>query len=242
MSILIFSLLAVWRFGVGMAEAVLTRRAGSEKGAEYRAIGLVSAAHFVNHFQHLVLPPLFPLLKAELGIGFVELGLALTVASVVGVAAQLPVGYLVDRVGSRRMLVLGLLLAGLAYLGFGLAPSYSTLLLAMVFIGLANSVFHPADYSLLSAKVAPARLGRAFSIHTFAGFLGNAVAPVTMIAVAAGAGLNFALMTAGIIALVVAVPLAMVRGIDNEVVPLRPARSGPDRRDGMTAILTPTIL
>ena len=87
-----------------MAEAVATYREGSERGAEYRAIGLVSAAHFVNHFQYLVLPPLFPLLKAQLGIGFVELGLALTVSSVVGVAAQLPVGYLVDRVGSRRML------------------------------------------------------------------------------------------------------------------------------------------
>src|SRR6202011_3745281 len=117
--------------GAGMAEAVIGRREGSERGAEYRAIGLVSAAHFVNHFQYLVLPPLFPLLKAQLGIGFVELGLALTVSSVVGVAAQLPVGYLVDRVGSRRMLVLALLLAGLAFLGFGLAPSYRSMLLAM---------------------------------------------------------------------------------------------------------------
>ena len=225
-----------------MAEAVAAYRAGSGRGAEYRAIGLVSAAHFVNHFQHLVLPPLFPLLKAQLGIGFVELGLALTVASVVGVAAQLPVGYLVDRVGSRRMLVLGLLLAGLAYLGFGLAPSYSTLLLAMVFIGLANSVFHPADYSLLSAKVAPARLGRAFSIHTFSGFLGNAVAPVTMIALAAGAGLNIALMAAGVLALVVAVPLMLARGVDTDVAPRHLARSAAGPAGGMTSILTPTIL
>jgi FSR family fosmidomycin resistance protein-like MFS transporter len=230
-----------------MAEAVATYREGSERGAEYRAIGLVSAAHFVNHFQYLVLPPLFPLLKAQLGIGFVELGLALTVSSVVGVAAQLPVGYLVDRVGSRRMLVLALLLAGLAFLGFGLAPSYRSMLLAMVFIGLANSVFHPADYSLLSAKVAPVRLGRAFSIHTFSGFLGNAVAPVTMIALAAGLGLNIALMAPGILALVVAVPLVLARGVDNAVAPLHPARSAPEDHGqglggGMTAILTPTIL
>src|SRR5438132_7280251 len=104
-----------------MAEAVMARREGSEKGAEYRAIGLVSAAHFVNHFQYLVLPPLFPLLKAELGIGFVELGFALTVANIMAVVAQLPVGLLVDRHGLRRMLVGVLAFVGLGLVGFGLA-------------------------------------------------------------------------------------------------------------------------
>ncbi len=219
---------------------------GGERGkaGEYQAIALVSSAHFVNHFQSLVLPPLFPLLAATLGIGFIELGLALTVASIVGVAAQLPVGYLVDRVGSRRMLVAALIVAGLAYLGFGLAPSYSSLLVAMAFVGLANSVFHPADYSLLSRKIAPDRIGRAFSIHTFSGFLGNAVAPVTMIALAASMGLNVALMAAGLIALVVAVPLALARGIDNEILPhpAHPAHAAAGRGIGLTAILTPTII
>jgi MFS transporter, FSR family, fosmidomycin resistance protein len=229
-----------------MAEAVIARRGTSERSVEVRAIALVSAAHFVNHFQYLVLPPLFPLLKAQLGIGFVELGFALTVSSFVGVAAQLPVGYLVDHLGARRMLVLGLLVAGLAYLGFGLAPSYSSLLLAMVFVGLANSVFHPADYAILSANIAPPRLGRAFSVHTFAGFLGNAVAPMTMLALAAGAGLNIALMTAGAIALVVALPLVFARSVDAETVNSETgpssAASAIGARSGMISILTPTIL
>src|SRR5438552_17063110 len=123
-------------------EALVMPGSGREKRTEYKAIALVSSAHFVNHFQHLVLPPLFPLLKAQLGIGFLELGLLLTVQSVVAVAAQLPVGYLVDRLGSRRMLVAGLIVAGLAYLGVGLAPSYPALLLAMGFVGPPNSLFH----------------------------------------------------------------------------------------------------
>ena len=88
-----------------MTAATLAR--GASRTDEYRAIALVSAAHFVNHFQNLTLPPLFPFLKAQLGIGFVELGFALTVANILSVAAQLPVGYLVDRLGSRRMLVRG---------------------------------------------------------------------------------------------------------------------------------------
>jgi MFS family permease len=130
-------------------EALAPAGGARGKTVEYQALALVSAAHFVNHFQHLVLPPLFPLLKAELGVGFVELGLALTVANVLAVTAQLPVGFLVDRLGSRRMLVAALLGAGIAFVGFGLAPSYWHLLLAMALVGLTNAVFHPADYALL---------------------------------------------------------------------------------------------
>jgi MFS transporter, FSR family, fosmidomycin resistance protein len=238
---------------LGMTTEALARPGGGRgRTGERQAIALVSSAHFVNHFQHLVLPPLFPFLTAELGVGFIELGLALTVANVLAVVSQLPVGFMVDRVGSRRMLVAALLGAGIAFIGFGLAPTYGNLLLAMALVGLSNAVFHPADYALLSAKITPSRLGRAFSIHTFAGFLGNAVAPVTMLAIVAFAGLNAALIAAGALALVVAVPLALARGTDTDAGLARaPAPGGaagnaaggaPGGLRGLTAILTPGIL
>jgi MFS family permease len=225
------------------AEALAGPGGVSGKTSEYRAIALVSSAHFVNHFQGMVLPPLFALLAARFGIGFVELGVVLTVTSVTGVVSQLPIGYLVDRLGSRRMLVAGLVVSGLAYLGLGLDPSYPALLVAMVFVGLSNSVFHPADYSLLTAKIAPARLGRAFSIHTFSGFVGTAVAPVVMLACAASLGLKAALLTPGILALGVAGVLILARGVGDEQVRAPAAAASPGkRRDGVFSILTPTIL
>jgi MFS family permease len=214
----------------------------SKRSEEYRAVAVVSLPHFVNHFQNLVVPPLFPFLKAQLGIGFVELGFALTVANILSVGAQLPVGFLVDRVGSRRMLVLGLVTSALAFISFGLSLSYWRLLLAMALLGLANSVFHPADYAILAARIAPARVGRAFSIHTFSGFLGTAVAPVTMLAVAASLGLSFALIAAGSIALVAALPLILVRGVDNIPAAPHPGETPAAPRLGLTAVLTPTII
>ena len=89
------------------------------RGGEMQAVGLVSAAHFVGHFHMLVVPPLFPLLAARWHIGFVELGLALTVYAIVSVVAQLPMGWLADRFGSRRLLIGAPCLGGAALASIG---------------------------------------------------------------------------------------------------------------------------
>ena len=49
-------------------------------------------------------------------------------------------------------------------------------------LGAANAVYHPADYSILGSVIDPSRLGRAFSWHTFSGYLGGAMAPIVMLA------------------------------------------------------------
>src|SRR3546814_1840054 len=83
----------------------------------------------------------------------------------------------------------------------------SDLLLA----GLGNCVFHPADYSILSASIDSKRLGVAYGSHTFAGNLGWALAPALMGGVATFAGWHAAPLVAGIIGLVILAALVLNR-------------------------------
>src|SRR5882757_10406560 len=132
-----------------------------------RTLTGISIAHWVSHFHLLVLPMLFPFLKAQLGVGYIELGFALTVSAVVSGLTQAPMGYLADHMGARKVLLIGLAVGGFALIMLGMHLSYSWLIASAVLLGLANSVYHPADYAILAAHMDEARMGRAFSIHTF---------------------------------------------------------------------------
>lgn len=176
---------------------------------ERTTLGLISVAHLVSHVYLMVIVSLFPFLRNEFGIGFIELGFALGTSSIVSMVLQTPAGMLVDRIGSRPLLIAALCMGGLSFIGIGIFVSYPALLIGMVAVGIANTVFHPADYSILSSHISSTRIGRAFSIHTFSGFIGGAMTPPLMIYLASVWGTPVALITAGLIGLVVALLLAL---------------------------------
>src|SRR5712671_4667703 len=203
-----------------------------------RTLTAISIAHWLSHFHLFVLPMLFPFLKQQLGVGYIELGFALTVFGLVSGLTQAPIGYLADHIGARKVLLIGLCLGGFALIMLGLHLSYTSLLLCAALLGLANSVYHPANYAILSAHMDEARMGRAFSVHTFAGFLGGAVAPAIVAGLVGMIGGAGALIAAGAVGPLVALLLLIV-GI--------PDASAADRHvDGAPAprqnIITPTLI
>src|SRR6201985_2401530 len=194
-----------------MADIVAAPQQAQPKAVSaMRTLTLISVAHWVSLCHLLLLPMLFPCLRAELGVGYIELGFALTVFGVVSGVTQPPLGYIVDHMGARVILLLGLAAGGLALILLGLHLSYWSLIACSALLGVANSVYHPADYAILSAHMDEARMGRAFSIHTFAGFLGGAVAPAINAALGASiAGLG-ALSVAGAVGPLVALFLIVL--------------------------------
>jgi FSR family fosmidomycin resistance protein-like MFS transporter len=193
-------------------QAASAAAAGTPRRGDYGTIGAVSGAHFTSHLLQLALAPLFPLLRQDLDVSFTELGLVLSVFYIVSGLGQVVAGVLVDRFGPHRLLIAGVALQGGAIAAMGLSPGYWGLLPLAALAGAGNSVYHPANLSLLSHRVAGARLGRAFALHAVAGSLGYALSPVFVGGVATLWGWRAGLLAVGGFALAVALVLALARG------------------------------
>ncbi|GBD42078.1 putative L-galactonate transporter [bacterium HR39] len=220
-----------------------TRGIAERRGEDALVIGLITLGHFFAHFYIIALPPLFPVLAAALDVGYTELGVAVAVLNLLTAVTQAPVGVLVDRYGPAKILIAGQAAFALAMVGIGLFPSYPVLLLMCALAGLGNAVYHPADYAILAARVSEARMGRAFSFHTFGGYAGFAAAPPVLVALDALWGWRAALVAVGLVGLAVAVLMAFARRhLHVEPHPEAPRREGGSRAAIALFLSRPVLL
>jgi MFS family permease len=198
-----------------------------------KIIGLIGAAHFVSHYNALLLPPLFMLVRDDYGVSYTELGLALIALNIAVAALQTPAGLLVDRIGARAVLIAGLVLGAIGAAAAALVSSFPVFIAMFALVGAGNAVFHPADYAILSQAVSTRQAGTAFSIHTFAGILGSAAAPVSLLFLQSLVGWRGAFASATILGLAVAALLAAQRSEILE--PVKSSSRQPSARAGETS-------
>lgn len=169
---------------------------------DVRVIGLVGVAHAFSHFFQLALPPLFPILRTEFDVSWSLLGLLVGVFYAGSGVAQFAAGFVVDRLGARPVLLAGLALTAGGTFVASLAPGPYWLFPIVALMGIGNGVFHPCDFAILNANVAPRRLGYAYSTHGVGGNLGYALAPLVGFALATAFNWRVALACMGAAGLV----------------------------------------
>jgi MFS family permease len=171
----------------------------------------VALAHGLSHFFQIATAVVFPLIKDDLGVTYVELGGTVALYYVVSGICQTAAGFAVDRLGARRVLFFGLLMSIAGALIAGIAHNYPVLAAAAMVGGVGNSVFHPCDFAIMNGRVRRERLGYAFSAHGIVGYLGYALAPVYGVAMSAAMGWRGALLGAAALGALVIVVLALFR-------------------------------
>lgn len=210
-------------------------------GSDRRVISLVGLAHGLSHFYQLVLPPIFPLLVKEFGVTYTELGLVMTLFYATSGLMQTVAGFLVDHFGGRRVLFFGLGTYVVSICGFALAGNVWALMPLAVVAGIGNSVFHPADYSILTASVSSGRIGRAYGVHTFAGNLGWAAAPPLMLWLSDLIGWRGALLAAAMVGAAV-IALLFVDRQELHHAPARQTQAAAGAKPTLTVLLSVPVL
>ena len=171
--------------------------------ADATTISVVGLAHATSHFFQLLLPPLFPWLATEFSLSFAQLGTVASLFYLVSAFGQAAAGFLVDRFGARAVMFGGLTLFAVAATIGAFADGYGMLVASSALAGLANSPFHPVDYSIINQRVSHQRIGHAYSAHGLSGTLGYAAATLVMVLLAQQFGWRTALAAAAVFALCV---------------------------------------
>ena len=150
--------------------------------AEYRVLGAISASHMVNDMMQSLILAMYPILKGDFHLSFVQIGLITLTYQLTASVLQPLIGLFTDRRPQPYSLPFGMAstLCGLILLAF--APTYAVLLLAAAFVGLGSAIFHP-ESSRIARLASGGKHGLAQSVFQVGGNTGSAIGPLLAAAV-----------------------------------------------------------
>ncbi len=146
----------------------------------FREVWLVTVGHSLTHWYPATFYLLLPLIGAELGLSYSQIGLVMSCQYIAGAISNIPGGMFVDTSGRKGMLLaLSLFWIGFPYLLMGFTHSYWMLLVCISLVGIGNNLWHPAAIPGLASRY-PERKGLVLSVHGMGGNVGDALAPLAV--------------------------------------------------------------
>ncbi len=134
---------------------------GVSGGVGGRIVALLTLAAFINYVDRGNLATAGPLIREQLNLSHTQLGVLLAAFFWSYAPAQLPAGWLAERLDARRVLAAGLALWGAATALTGLATDFIVLLVLRLILGLGESVMYPASFKILAVEAPEGQRGRA---------------------------------------------------------------------------------
>jgi len=143
---------------------------------EKKVIAYTSVCHGLTHVLELTYGIALIGIAQEFGIGPFILGILANIAGFAFGLTSLPAGFLSDRIGERRLLMLFCLVSGIASIAVALSPNVYVLGVALAVLGMALGIYHPVGSAFIAK--ATTRRGIAFGYIGVGGNLGVALGPV----------------------------------------------------------------
>ncbi len=156
------------------------------KRIEKQIVAYTSACHALDHIFELAYGVVLIGIAQEFGVGLFLLGVLANIAGFAFGLMALPAGFLADRIGERRLLMIFCLGSGVASIAVGLSPNIYVLGTALAVLGLVLGIYHPVGAAFV-AKATKHR-GMAFGYLGVSGNLGIALGPILAGAIASTLG------------------------------------------------------
>jgi FSR family fosmidomycin resistance protein-like MFS transporter len=143
----------------------------------FRILGAISFSHLLNDMIQSLIVAIYPLLKGEFQLNFVQIGAITLTYQICASVLQPIVGVYTDKHPKPHSLSVGMGFTLTGLLTLSLAQNYASVLAAAAFVGAGSSIFHP-ESSRIARLASGGRHGLAQSIFQVGGSAGSAIGPL----------------------------------------------------------------
>ena len=162
-------------------------------------------------FSMQLIQPLFPLYLKGLGASEVEIGLAVALGSISATVLMLPSGMLMDIVGKKRLLLIGVVLSSASPFLLAAVSDWRLTIPFYMMFSSSFSFFVPTRMAIVAESATPDNRARLFGLMNIAWPIGGIIAPFVSGLTIESLGWQYTLMFSGLIGLASLAPTLLIR-------------------------------